>query len=150
MIFILPRLVFSEVIYEKTTYADAAPIRSFSLNGKTAIIAEDLRRYSFEVGYNDNLRTHEISSEHIVPENPSMCGKTLFETRTENCSTPLNLKSRITVDGKEISFEVKRSESTAGMSTREITAELPAYIYGGKIYVPLEIIQNFYNSKAEN
>lgn len=35
---------------------DGAPIRSFSLNGKTAIILEDLRRYGFQVGYNDSLR----------------------------------------------------------------------------------------------
>ncbi len=116
------------------------------LLGGTAAVSED----GFTVEITTDKNQHEISSEHIVPENPSMCGKTLFETRAENCNTPLNLKSRITVDGKEISFEVKRSVSTAGMSTREITAELPAYIYGGRVYIPLEIIQNFYNSKAEN
>lgn len=37
-------------------YVDDAPIRSYSLNGKTAVILEDLRRYGFTVGYNDNLR----------------------------------------------------------------------------------------------
>lgn len=116
------------------------------LLGGTAAVSED----GFTIEINTDKNQHEISSEHIVPEHPSMCGKTLFEIRAENCNTPLNLKSRVTVDGREISFEVKRPVSTAGMSIREITAELPAYIYGGKVYVPLEIIQNFYNLKAEN
>ncbi len=38
-------------------FVDDAPIRSYALNGKTAILVEDLARFGFVVGYNDAART---------------------------------------------------------------------------------------------
>ena len=135
------------VSYISGMYGPWVPAKDLAeLLGGTAEVSED----GFTLAITTDKNPHEIDSEHIIPENPSMCGKPLFETRAHNCHTPLNLKSRITVDGEEISMQVKRTVSTAGMSMREITDELPAYIYGGKVYVPLEIIQNFYNKKSEN
>ncbi len=38
-------------------YVDDAPIRAYALDGKTAIVVEDLTRYGFIVGYDDKSRT---------------------------------------------------------------------------------------------
>ena len=131
------------VSYISGMYGPWVPAKDLAeLLGGTAAVSED----GFTLEITTDKKEHKISSEQIIPENPSMCGKTLFETRADQSKAPLNLKSRITLDGKEVSTEVKRSVSTAGMSVREITTVLPAYIYDGRVYVPLEIIQNLYNN----
>ena len=110
------------------------------LLGGTAAVSED----GFTIEITTDKKPHEISGKYIFPKNPVMCDKTLFTTRVPNGNTPLNLK--ITVDGEEISLAVSRSLSTAGMSIREVTNDLPAYIFGGTVYIPLEPIQNFYKN----
>lgn len=48
------------------TYINNYPIRSFNINGYTAIIAEDLKFYSFNVSYDNTTRTLGINSNPIL------------------------------------------------------------------------------------
>lgn len=117
------------------------PVKDLAeLLGGTVAVSED----GFTIEITTDKELHEISSTHIFSQNPGRCDKTLFETRSSGSSTPLNLKSRITVDGEEISTIVHRNLSGPSMRTREVNFDLPAYIFDGKVYVPLEPINNFY------
>lgn len=112
------------------------------LLGGSAQISED----GFALEITTDGKAHAITCTNdlsgiALPPNP--LEKTLFSCSSES---PLSIfpASGITINGEKISTQVKRTVSTAGMSMREITLELPVKIYGGTAYINIELIQNLY------
>ena len=56
--------IIGDILYtDIVTYINGKKINSYSLNGRTAIVAEDLVNYGFEVKWNEESRELHISKE---------------------------------------------------------------------------------------
>ena len=141
---------------------DGIPIRSFSLDGKTAVIAENLRRYNFEVGYNDSLRTlYACVLENTYTASPDTvergtCGEIVGHIYKSDITTSINgtnvpcfsLNGEMAVAIEDIGADITQTDrSETGIMYRwdaenRTISLLPDYDNG----VQAEIIFNRYNA----